>query len=99
MRSSIVTNYLLQVPETVDRSRRGDGPTGESSRRKRARLLPSVLPGEDTFVSQSQQVALSSTVAEVTNIVRSSSFGLELHLVMSNSYILYQIVISSPCNK
>ena len=30
----------------------------------RGRNLPSVLPGEETFVCQSQKVALSSTAAE-----------------------------------
>ena len=46
----------------MERSRRVEVPT-KKVYRVRSKNLPSILPGEETFVTQSQQVALSSTLA------------------------------------
>merc|ERR550519_2486067 len=54
-----------QVPDTVERSKRFDVSKSLRFRlQSRGRNLPSVLPGEETFVVQSQRGALSSTAAE-----------------------------------
>merc|ERR550519_219174 len=51
-----------QVPDTVERSKRFDVSKSLRFRMQaRGRNLPSVLPGEETFVVQSQRGALSST--------------------------------------
>ena len=56
---------IIQVPDTVERSKRFDVSKSLRFRmQSRGRNLPSVLPGEETFVCQSQKAALSSTAAE-----------------------------------
>ena len=63
--------FYLKVPDTAERSRTfigakvGHGQNAHPPRRLKD--LPSFLPGEQTFVSQSQQVALSSTVLSASS--------------------------------
>ena len=81
------SNIALQVPDTVERSRRVEPPgTSKPHRvRSKGRNLPSVLPGEETFVTQSQQVALSSTLAEVNKSMDWSRTGCSSLLIYSLS--------------
>ena len=69
---------IIQVPDTVERSKRFDVSKSLRFRmQSRGRNLPSVLPGEETFVCQSQRAALSSTAAE-DQIEVSLSCGVEI---------------------
>lgn len=76
-----------QVPDTAERTRlllTGNNDGSEASRHSKAikagpnvqrklANLPSFLPGEETFVSQSQKVALSSTVLDNSPLLNKSS--------------------------
>jgi len=78
---------MSQVPDTAERTRlllpAYEGAETSSHRSKGLKLgpnvqrklvnLPSFLPGEETFVSQSQKVALSSTMLDINSPVLNKS--------------------------